>query len=451
MSFPFATQDSVVPPSDQTDQAAFLGYQYDDGSSYLFPTETSRIAYPISRSYSGPNVAQPGIIDGASGHEESLGSFPSWDRFPSTPRAAASPSLADDDLLQPPRRRAQKAWTPLPDETLGNLETAPLPNYSTVADPQRSVSDPIHGSHVFSPSGTMEASRRDLASVPRSFSGPSLSGPSFSGPNTQGLALSRQWAAEAPALSSGLNLNQQQSLDNQQSAYAPELPPYEYHDDLAAYQENTLGNCSVPYDLENQLPVLTPSTVKSPQVSQPLKDLETTNQGSFEDSAIPGWDVSQWTPPYGQENVCFGPEIQQEVSLQEGLNRKKRGREDLSPLHVDEHGDICPEYEEHPPMGLDFDQGSGLEKNHRTALPWDADDLDGLPRSKRFRLGNGNASYVDNASPANQDGPSAINERPNHTDHPQGSSFCSPLIVFTDIPRFCLWSFGFYYYASGSS
>ena len=425
MSFPFAPQDSVVPPLDPIDQATFLGNQYDDGSSYWFPTETSPIAYPTSQSYSCPNVAQPGIIDGASGHEESVESFLSWDRLLSTPRAASSPSLAAANLLQPPRRRAQEPWIPLPNGTLDNVGSAHLPKYPTVADYQRSVSDPIHGSHVFSPSGTMEASRRNLASVPRS----------FSVPDPQGTALPHhQWAADVSGLSNGLSSDQQQSLDNQQSVYAPEFPKYEYHDDLAAYQANTLGNDGVPYDLENQLPVLTPSAIKSPQVSQPSKDIETTNQGAFEDATIPGLDVSQWTPPYGQQNVCLGPETRQEFSLQEGGNHKKRGREDHTPLHVDEHGNIYTEFEDPPPTGLDFDQGFGVEKHHRTeALPWDADDLDPLPRSKRLRLGNGNASYVDNASLANKDGSSAINEQLNHTDHLQGSSFCSKLIVFTDI------------------
>lgn len=417
MSSLLEPQDSVVPPPNQMAQPTYLGYQYgDNGSIFHFPVGGSPISYPTSQSYSHQNAAQLGITKGASDNEDSMSSLLDWDPSLSTPHAVASPRLATADMLQPPRRREQQKWT-LPDGTLGNTRTGFLPNYSAVADFQRSVSDPNHGSHVFNPSGAIGASRQDLASVPRSVSGPS----------TLGLASHNQRTHEFPVLTSGLDANQQLPPNSQlpRDSQLPSDSQLTYdslNDYLTAYPPDTKEDDFVPYGLESQFSALAPPIVGYSQACQPPKDLEAANQCRVGDATIPGWDVPAWTPPYGQPNVYLGPEHEQNFALQE-VNRKKRGREELGPLDGEDYADIFTEFEDHPPMGLNLDQGPRIEKHYRSeALPWDADDLAGLPRNKRLRLGNGNASFVDTTSPEHEDGPSAINEQLFHPDSLQGSS-----------------------------
>ena len=402
-----------------------MGFEYADGSSFRFPTGGSPTSYPNTQPYSHQNVAHLRIPEpeGASNHEESMESFCSWVPFLSTPRAATSPRVATTDVLQPSRRRAQQAWTPSPDGTLCDVSTALLPNHSTVVDSQRSVSDPTHGSHVLKTNGTTEASRRDLPSVPRTFSGPC----------TLDLAASyHQITDESPVFPSGLS-------SAQQPAYAPQSFESWYHNHLAAKHVNAPDDDLVEYGIENQVPLVTPSMVRCPQASQPPKD-----QNSVESSIVPGLDVSEWAPPYGQRNVDLGPEPQQNFRLQEGVNRK-RGREVLDPFHVDEDGNIVTEYQDHSPIGFEFnqspgefDEGPGIEEHHRSvALPWNADDLDDLPRSKRRRLGNGHASLVGNTSPKHVHRPSMLNGQQIDPDSLSGSSPRFKLLTFTNLV--CRW------------
>ena len=401
-----------------------MGFEYADGSSFRFPTGGSPTSYSNTQPYSHQVAAHPGISEGASNHEESMESLFSWKPYLSTPRAAASPRIATADVLQPSRRRAQQAWAPSPDGTLYDGSTALLPNHSTVVDSQRSVSDPTQGSHVLKTNGTTEASRRDLPSVPRTFSGPC----------TLDLAASyHQITDESPVFPSGLSSTQQQPT------HTPQFLTSWYHNHVAADHANAPDDDLVEYGIENQLPLLTPSMVKCPQAGQPPKD-----QDSVESSSIPGLDVSEWAPPYGQRNVDPGPEPQQDFRWQEGVNRK-RGREAIDPLHVDEFGNIVTEYQDHSPIGFEFnhsheefDEGPGTEEHHRSvALPWNADDLDDLPRSKRLRLGNEHASLVGSTSRKHVDGPSAIKRKQPNPDILPGSSPRFKVLTCTDLV--CRW------------
>ena len=431
-------QDRVVP---DIAPGNYLDYLNADDTSL---TGGSPVSYLTSHSYPDQDAGQVGIPEGLSAHEMSKESSCNWETFFSKPRAAASPSVATADELRLPRRRAQQACTPHPDGKSGNVRNAPLFYQSTVVDGQRSVSDPIPPSHVFSPSGTAEASRCDLSNVPRSFS-------------TQGLATSYDHLTdEFPGSPCGLNSNQQLPADSWQPKDAPQDSPSSYHNQLVANQANTFEDDMVQYaldnnlvdeviknnnddldqlDLSNNIPLPVPSVSSCRQARQSPKGLEPTSQYSGEDSVIPGLDVSEWAPPYGQD-VCCGSEPQQNFSLQEGASRK-RGRKELCPLAEEEDGHLLTKYQDPSPTGFGFDQGPRIETRRPSqALPWNDSDLEDLPRFKRRRLGNGKSSFDDNISQEHEDGPSAIN---GHLTDPSSRLGSSPhsqmslLLTYSDL------------------
>ena len=274
---------------------------------------------------------------------------------------------------------------------------------------------------MFHPSGAIGASRQDLASVPRSVSGPSA----------LGRASHNQMTHEFPVLSSSRDASQQlppnsllppdsQILLDSQLPLDSQMPP----DTQPITDWQRLNDCLA------QFPELAPPSVRPSQACQPPKDHGTADQCRVEDSLLPDLDVPVWTPPYGQPNFCPGPQPQQKLALQK-VNPKKRGRQELGPLDGEEFANIFTEFEGVPPRDLNFDQGPRIETRRRSkALPWDAHDLDGLPRNKRLRLGNGNASFVDTTAPLHEDGPSAINEQLYLPDSLQGSSSYSKMLCF---------------------
>ena len=370
MSSQFAPQDSVVSSSDQMAQGGYMQFQHGDGSSLSHQAEASPTSLPGFGPYPHQDGAQADIIEGTSDYQQSTDSRQEWNTFFGTPsRAAATPRVAIDNVLHPPRRRVQKPRAPV------NVRAAPLPNQSIVADGQRSISNPEPRSHVYSASGTIEAPGHEHASVPRYVPCPSA----------QGHAATRDYMTdELPVASGGLNSNEHQPLDDQ----GPTRGQY-------AVKDN-----------------------------------------------IPGLGITEWSPPNGQEDGL----------LQEGGSRK-RSREEPDLHHVeasvltDEYiENLLKELEEPSLLGLEVGQSSEFEAHNRAealpwgannvgeahhrpealrweanddgeahhrpgALRWDDDDVDEIPRSKRLRHGNGNASFVHNNSPEHEDGSSAISRQ----------------------------------------
>lgn len=489
-----ASHGSVVRSSDHFSQPTYLGGKYTDDSSFQFTTGDSAVLLPTSQTYPRQDAAQLGVSEGASDHD-STESFRAWDSFMSTQRGAASQCPATAGVLQPPRRRLQQERTPLPDGTLGNARDAPLINHSAVADCRRSVGDPIPGPRVFRPDGTTEISGRGPASITRYFSEPSVLGHTTS-PNHQkvddffdlsGDTYSNQ--QQPPDFQKVLDypqqfynqwpFNRQQPLDNQQPPdyqkllgtqqpiYGPDIPKFGEQSHMAAIKAIAPGDGFVPDSLEDQLPALTPSTIRSPQISQPAEDLRTINQFNVEGLNEPSLYVTGWKPPYGDQNFSHEPGFQPDFTLSEAVNRKKRSRGELTPPDEVGFENPFPEFEDDPYTGLDIhvsnliekdppmkqldtDMGPLITKSKRArAVSWDSDDVDGRSRSKKLRLGNGDPSTVGNASPEYEYGPSVIHEQLTHPHRLQGSSSCPKVLSFTNLLRYWLWRYSLCYYAPG--